>query len=133
MKSLVYNPDAVVEVTKEFTFDAAHYLEKYDGACSQLHGHTYKLQVTVKGKPDEIGIVEDFTKMKKTIETLVLKNFDHACLNDVVGFNPTAENLAVFIYSYLKEYYSQSDRLELVSVKLWETPTSFVIYKGEWS
>ena len=51
MSKLVYNPNAVIEVTKEFTFDSCHQLLAYKGPCERLHGQTYKLQVTIKGTP----------------------------------------------------------------------------------
>jgi len=111
-------------LTKEFTFDAAHKLEWHSGPCKNLHGHTYKLHVTVQGDLDENGMVIDFGDLQKTVEEKVLDKLDHSDLNLVIS-NPTAENIAVWIWKQLK------DDLSLHEIKLWETPTSFVTYNGD--
>lgn len=120
---------ALVEVTKEFTFDAAHHLEGYYGVCSKIHGHTYRLQVTLKGLLNKVGIVFDFKDLKELVHRKILSRLDHSYLNDELSYNPTAENMVVDIYEIIhKEIFSKG--VTVVSVKLWETPTSFVEYKG---
>lgn len=127
---LVYNKDAVVEVTKEFTFDSCHQLLNYQGACERLHGHTYKLQVTVKGTPDARGIVLDFKQLKEVVEQRIVGELDHYNLNDKLYYNTTAENMVVHFYDVVKTYCDTRD-LTVVAVRLWETPTSYAEYRGE--
>ena len=86
-------------------FDAAHHLENYEGPCSQLHGHTYRCRVWVKGNQgqlDKVGILWDFGNLKK-----ILKEFDHnGDMTEKLGFNSTAENQCVYIYTELKRQAS---------------------------
>jgi 6-pyruvoyltetrahydropterin/6-carboxytetrahydropterin synthase len=82
------------------SFDAAHKLDEYIGKCSQLHGHTWTVEVWIKGEVehrDKAGILFDFNKVKDLV-----KRLDHEYLNSVLGFNPTAENLVLFFYAELK-------------------------------
>lgn len=116
-------------VTKEFSFDAAHKLLSYHGKCENLHGHTYKLRVTVYGKPDDEGMVIDFIELKKMVKNNVLNKLDHSYINEVIE-QPSAENISKWIYDRLKPVID-NDRRELHEITLWETPTSFVCYKGE--
>lgn len=116
-------------VSKEFTFDAAHRLMKYRGKCENLHGHTYKLRVTVKGKPDDEGIVIDFLCLKKVVEENVVAYLDHSYLNDILE-QPTAENLARWIWEQLVDPL-HSNNYSLYEVIVWESASSFVTYRGE--
>lgn len=110
-----------VQVTKEFTFDAAHHLLDYAGPCANMHGHTYKLQVTVEGEVSpETGMIMDFNDLKSIVKDVVIAQFDHKCLNDVLDYNPTAENMVMDIISNL-----QASCINAVKVRLWETPTSY--------
>lgn len=132
---LVYNEGAIVSVTKEFTFDSCHQLKEYNGACARLHGHTYKLQVTVEGKLDNIGMVVDFKELKTYIQEMIIKPLDHYNLNDKLWFNTTAENMVVYFYELLEKYFitlseKEERYIAIKEVKLWETPTSFASYKG---
>lgn len=114
-----------MQLTKEFIFDAAHKLENYEGKCKNLHGHTYKLQVSVNGDINEkTGMIIDFLELDKIVEKNVLSILDHSFLNDTIK-NPTAENIAVWIWEKLKNIINLSE------IKLWETPTSFVSYNGK--
>lgn len=113
-----------MKVTKIFTFDSAHNLVNYNGKCENLHGHTYRLEVTVEGKPDSDGIVIDFVKLKKIVDECVIEKLDHKYLNECLGFNTTCENMAVWIWNEL-ESKLKSDAYHLYKIKLWETPTSF--------
>ena len=113
-----------MEITKEFTFDSAHQLNWHQGKCKNLHGHTYKLRVTVKGEIKQNGIIIDFGELKKIVNESVIEQLDHKFLNDIID-NPTAENLIVWIWDQLKS------KLNLSEIRLWETPTSYVTYKGK--
>ncbi|AIQ58909.1 6-carboxytetrahydropterin synthase QueD [Paenibacillus borealis] len=132
-----------VSVCKIFTFDAAHQLIGHKGKCSNLHGHTYKLEVVLKGVPSlehgqsDEGFVIDFSDIKATVKQLVVDRLDHAFLamgNEPVletltatgskvallSFRTTAENMSAYIAYELKRA-----SLPVYSVKLWETPTSW--------
>ena len=81
-------------------FDAAHHLKNYNGKCANLHGHTYKVEVWVKGDSDQLneaGILWDFGNLKK-----IIKTFDHQNLDDLYEVNSTAENQCMTIYNTLK-------------------------------
>lgn len=116
-------------VSKEFTFDSAHHLHCYEGQCQNLHGHTYRLQVIMSGKPDERGITIDFSDIKRITKINVIDRLDHQYLNEVLPLmNTTAENMVVWIYEQLQagleqEYFNSEIRLE--EIRLWETPTSY--------
>lgn len=124
-----------VTVVKEFTFDAAHYLPGYEGACQNLHGHHYRLQVGFKGEVDkQTGMVLDFSQIKKQIGKLV-DRLDHAYLNkvDLINFPkhmPTAENMVVWLVHRIKT--APLDFVEqLEFVRLYETPTSYAEWRKE--
>ncbi|MFC7373328.1 6-carboxytetrahydropterin synthase QueD [Fictibacillus iocasae] len=126
-----------VAVTKEFTFDAAHHLHHYEGKCKNLHGHTYKLVITISGYVDEVGIAVDFGDIKRIYKEVIDSKLDHRYLNEVLpNMNTTAENMIVWIWEQLDE------RLEAEGLKklghrleelvLYETPTSYATLKREW-
>ena len=131
MRSKIY-------VTKEFEFESAHNLVNYNGACENLHGHSYKLQVTISGSicnedesVDNIAtdfMVMDFKNLKELVKKSVVDVYDHAYLNKFFK-NPTAEFMAVSIFHDIEQELPKDVKIE--SVKLWETSTSFVEYKGE--
>ena len=114
------------ELMAEDTFDAAHALRGYEGACENLHGHTWRVQVFLKGtKLNKIGLMEDFKTIKKEL-TAVLKPFDHKLLNDVAPFlikNPTSENLAETIFRQLRKRFKT-----IAKVTVWESPTTCASY-----
>lgn len=109
-----------VTITRSFTFDAAHVLPWHPGKCSRLHGHTYRLEVSVTGPLDSNGVVVDFADLKTAVTAAVLDPLDHTLLNDAVD-NPTAERVAVYILSALQQQGLQPSR-----VRLWETADCFV-------
>jgi len=112
-------------LTKEFEFEAAHKLPDYDGACVNLHGHSYKLKVSVKGMPDQdTGMVMDFKEMKYLTNKYIIDKFDHGYTNDIIDM-PTAENMIMFMWNELILHMPLLHKLEL-----WETRTSKVEYKG---
>ena len=129
MNKLVYNPNAVIEVTKEFTFDSCHQLLAYNGPCERLHGHTYKLQVTIKGTPDHRGMVLDFKDLKHVVNDLVVNGLDHSNLNDTFP-NPTAEVMGTTIFEILRNHFDGKG-LTLERIRLWETRDSYVEVTGE--
>jgi len=101
----------------EHHFDAAHKLNDYEGKCAQLHGHRWNVTVYVKGKIERNGMLIDFTKIKGEIDKL-----DHKYLNDILPFNPTAENLAL----YLLEQFENIYKFINFKVILWESPSCSV-------
>lgn len=114
---------------REFKFDAAHNLVNYHGKCENLHGHTYRLAVVLKGYPDDEGMVFDFVELKKYVSELVLSKLDHAYINDIIP-QPTAEYIGRWIFNALDKQLKR-DNCELYEVRVWETDTSSVICRRE--
>ena len=89
------------EVSVDETFAAAHNLRGYKGKCEDLHGHNYKVRVTLAGKEvDSVGLLYDFVHLKQVIQS-VIRSLDHKYLNELSPFdvvNPSAENIARYIY-----------------------------------
>ena len=116
------------ELTVRGEFSSAHFLRDYQGQCRKLHGHTWKVAVTVKGtKLNKIGVMADFVCLKASLEEL-LKKLDHTCLNDLPFFkkhNPSTENLAKFIYG---EYAKAVKPLKMVKARVWESDRADVVY-----
>ncbi|MBO8173456.1 MAG: 6-carboxytetrahydropterin synthase QueD [Bacillaceae bacterium] len=126
-----------VAVSKSFTFDSAHHLHLYEGKCKNLHGHTYKLDITISGKVDRLGMTIDFADIKKLYQEVVKKQLDHQYLNEVLPpMNTTAENMIVWIWEQLeaklKELDTDNRGLRLEELTLYETPTSRATLKREW-
>ncbi len=115
-------------VTKIFSFDAAHNLTDYYGKCEHLHGHTYTLEVTMKGDVQSNGLVIDFVLLKRIVKDKILEKLDHTYLNDLLE-NPSAERIASWIWDEL-EKHKFDDEVKLHEIVLWETPTSKVVYNG---
>lgn len=111
-------------IGREFRFDAAHKLDWHSGKCKNLHGHTYKLRVLVKGDLNENGIIIDFKELEDIVKKEVMDILDHSYLNEIIK-NPTAENICVWIWDKLK-----NKTIGLYEIKLWETADSFVVYNG---
>ena len=120
-------------ISVEQDFDAAHCLRNYGGKCETLHGHTFRAAATVKAtRLDDIGLAYDFTVLKRQLNE-ILSRFDHHCLNDVTPFdkiNPSSENIATTIFNELKPRLAGTP-VSLVSIEVWESPTSHVLYKPE--
>ena len=110
------------ELMVEDTFDAAHALRGYKGPCENLHGHTWKVQLFLKGdKLNKIGLLADFKEIKKELKQ-VLAKFDHNNLNDLSEFkktNPSCENLARIIFERAAKKIKG-----LAKVTVWESATS---------
>ncbi|SJZ37951.1 6-carboxytetrahydropterin synthase QueD [Selenihalanaerobacter shriftii] len=115
-----------IVITREFEFDAAHNLKNYDGDCSNLHGHRYKLEVSVLGYVgEEKYLAIDFKDLKSLGKELILDKLDHQYLNEVLDFNTSCEKLAYWIWERLEGKFIEYD-CELYEIKLWETPKSYV-------
>src|SRR5579872_3609124 len=110
-------------VTRAFTFDAAHELPWHPGKCRQLHGHTYRLEVTVEGPVGDQGVVCDFADLADLVRREVIDRFDHRYLNDLLP-NPTPELVVADVWKRLEA--ACPPVLRLTHLKLWETPDSAV-------
>jgi 6-pyruvoyltetrahydropterin/6-carboxytetrahydropterin synthase len=110
-------------VTKEFSFDAAHNIESYRGKCEALHGHTYRIQITVRAPVGHDGLAFDFAELDKLAKERVTSRLDHSYLNLIVGPQSSAENIAIWAWKQLEE-------LPLYEIKVFETPTSSATYHG---
>jgi 6-pyruvoyltetrahydropterin/6-carboxytetrahydropterin synthase len=118
-------------ITKVFTFDSAHHLNDYEGKCKNIHGHTYKLEVTVKGMPDKRGMVIDFHDLNDLVEAEVISKIDHKYLNEMFDFNTTCEFIGLWIWDQIAVRISATG-CTLEKLVLWETPSSFItIYKED--
>jgi 6-pyruvoyltetrahydropterin/6-carboxytetrahydropterin synthase len=115
-----------ISLTKIFTFDSAHHLENYDGVCRNIHGHTYKLEVSVSGEIKQDGMIIDFHKLNDIVKNKILNRIDHRYLNEVFDFSPTCENIACWLWSEIEREISSSG-CTLKKIVLWETPTSYVV------
>lgn len=119
-----------MRVTKRFTFESHHKLPWHTGKCARDHGHSYVLEVSVRGivKPDngapDSGMVLDFGEISSKVKPLVA-DMDHRSLNDLVQ-NPTAERMVEYIVSLLRV---ELPGLEMV--RLYETSTGWVEWQNE--
>jgi 6-pyruvoyltetrahydropterin/6-carboxytetrahydropterin synthase len=120
------------QISVEGHFDAAHFLRDYGGKCENLHGHRFKVVVSLKAtKLNKIGLAYDFVELKRHLGE-VLDPFDHTSLNDVPPFdkiNPSSENIAATIYDELKGRFSGG--VTLSTVEVWESPESRVTYSPQ--
>lgn len=120
----------MLSVTKIFHFEACHHLPNYKGKCNQLHGHSYKLEVTVETVKfnQDTGMVIDFNELKDIITQNVIDNYDHSYLNNIFK-NPTVENMVCQIASDLILFLPKDVRLK--RLKLWETHNSYAEFELE--
>jgi len=111
-------------------FAAAHYLRNYEGMCNRLHGHNWKVEVQVVARQlDEVGMGVDFKVIKDATKSLIGR-LDHYNLNDQPPFdaiNPTAENIAAYLYSELSQALN-SATVKVDAITLWETDRACVTY-----
>ncbi len=119
----------LMEIYKEFTFEAAHRLPNLpdEHKCARLHGHSFRVEIHITGNPDpRTGWIMDFGDIKAAFKPLY-DRLDHYYLNEIEGLeNPTSENLARWIWVRLKP-----DLPELSQVVVKETCTSGCVYRGE--
>ena len=112
---------------KRFRFHSAHYLPSYKGKCENMHGHTYKLEITIQGEADSEGMIMDFADLKKVVNEEVISKLDHTLINDIIPI-PSAEYIGVWIYGKIYERLKMEyPHITLVSVEVWETETSSVV------
>jgi 6-pyruvoyltetrahydropterin/6-carboxytetrahydropterin synthase len=123
------------EISVEYTFAAGHALRNYKGKCENVHGHNYKVRVTLAGdKLNEAGLLMDFVELRAQIKALVEK-LDHRFLNDIPPFdqlNPSAENLAKYICDGIGPQ-ARSQGLKVLGVTIWETDTTSATYRPKGS
>lgn len=144
---------SIIKITKQFTFEMAHALRNYDGLCRNIHGHSYKMDITLAGQPlhDETspknGMVMDFGDLKRLVNEEIISLLDHALVLNaktdselvetlkrnyekivVVEFQPTTENLLEFIAGRIKSRLPETVRL--CTVRLRETDTSYAEWEG---
>ena len=141
-----------IRITKQFSFETGHALYGYDGKCKNVHGHSYKLSVTVIGEPIsdnsnvKFGMVIDFSDLKKIVKEEIVDQFDHATVFNkntphvelakelsnrghhviLVDYQPTSENMVIDFAQKIKNRLPAD--IKLHSLKLQETETSF----AEW-
>ena len=118
-----------MEIYKEFTFEAAHFLPNVPEGhkCRRMHGHSFRVRIYVAGPVDgHVGWIMDFAEIKKAFLP-VLELLDHYCLNDIEGLeNPTSENVSRWIWRQLKPRLPELSRVEFS-----ETCTSGCVYHGD--
>lgn len=110
-------------VAREFTFCGAHRLPDYQGQCEKVHGHTWRLRVTVRAPVGAHGLAFDFAELQRVVGAEVLAVLDHADLNEILP-QPSAERIAQWVWARLAP-------LPLHEVRVWESERSFVVYRGE--
>lgn len=112
-------------------FASAHTLRDYPGACSRMHGHNWKVEVEVLTTDlDDVGMGIDFKEIKRATRKIT-DELDHRYLNEITPFdriNPTAENIAGFIYQGVAELIN-NQRVAVKAVTLWETERACVRYE----
>lgn len=116
-----------MQIRKQFKFEAAHVLPHHDGKCSRLHGHSYRLDVTLEGDLEAAGpsrgMIVDFDVLSRAVKSGVIAELDHRSLNDVIP-NPTSENIVRWVWYRLAPEFPQ-----LAELVLWETATSSAILR----
>ncbi|MCL2412782.1 MAG: 6-carboxytetrahydropterin synthase [Bacteroidales bacterium] len=141
----------MITITKIFHYEMAHALHQYDGACANIHGHSYRLEVTVTGdiiadtNHPKCGMIMDFADLKQCVQTAVLDEFDHALVLNFVGaenllllqkqfkniifveYQPTNENLLIDFAKRIK--LTLPDGISLTRLRMYETNSSF----AEWT
>ncbi|WP_339835901.1 6-carboxytetrahydropterin synthase [uncultured Maribacter sp.] len=141
-----------IRITKQFNFETGHALYGYDGKCRNVHGHSYKLSVTVIGRPItdtshvKLGMVIDFGDLKKIVKEDIVDKFDHATVFNkntphvelakelidrghnviLADYQPTSENMVIDFAAKIKSRLPKN--ISLFSLKLQETDSSF----AEW-
>lgn len=117
-------------LTKRVHFEAAHDLPGHQGKCAHLHGHSYVLEISIRGLIKQVpghsddGMVMDFQDLSEIIQHAVLMRLDHRYLNEVIGERTTAENLAHWIWDALLQGGLAAHLL--YRLRLWETSTGYV-------
>lgn len=114
-------------------FASAHTLRNYPGACSRMHGHNWKVEAEVEASQlDDVGMAIDFKTIKQQVRELT-DTLDHRYLNEIAPFdeiNPTAENIAAFIFAGLAAALND-ERIRVKAITLWETERACVRFTDE--
>lgn len=141
---------AIVEITKQFRFEASHVLPRHPGKCSRLHGHSWELEVSVEGEINkETGFVCDFFNLKQLVDDQIISRLDHTHLGKGNAshagkdsgsfppfgedFYPSSENLVVAIARILQPLIKEINpdgNIRLTSVKIKETCTSAACWRA---
>ena len=121
------------EVSVDETFSSGHALRGYKGKCENVHGHNYKVRVTLAGPElDSIGLLYDFVHLKQILRTLI-GSMDHRYLNDQAPFdaiNPSAENIAKYIYDgTIEQMRGLQNPPRISSITVWETDVTSATYR----
>jgi 6-pyruvoyltetrahydropterin/6-carboxytetrahydropterin synthase len=120
------------QVSVEETFSSGHALRGYKGKCENVHGHNYRVQVTLAGPQlDSIGLLVDFTELKRVVRGIIAE-IDHQFLNDLEPFktlNPSAENLAKYFYDETSRQLTLPAGAGITEVTVWETDTASAQYR----
>lgn len=120
------------EVSVEQTFAAGHALRNYHGKCEDVHGHNYRVRITVEGdKLDSTGLLVDFLEVNSLI-TGAVSYLDHRFINDLAPFdelNPSAENIAKYFYDKVSGGLKNEVPVRISAVEVWETDTSSAVYR----
>ncbi len=121
------------EVSVEEVFPAGHSLRNYHGKCENVHGHNYRVAVTVQGPElDENGLLVDFAEVKKVVRA-VKDRLDHQFLNELAPFdiiNPSAENIAKYFYDEVCGGLKPGNGARVSEVRLWETDITYATYRA---
>ncbi len=145
---------SIVRLTKCFHFEMAHALNFYDGLCRNIHGHSYRLEVTVKGEPiqdvnsPKNGMLMDFSDLKHIVESSIIQRFDHALVLssqtsqdliemlkkyykkiEIVDYQPTSENFIMDFVPLIQPHLPKG--VQLYSITLGETASSYVQWLAE--
>lgn len=114
------------KLTVSDKFSAAHQLLNYNGKCENIHGHTFKISITVEGKNlDKSDLLVDFKVLKEYLKE-IYDLFDHKLLNEELDFSPTSENLAKYIYDFIKPKLPKG--IFLSEAVVWESDTACATY-----
>jgi 6-pyruvoyltetrahydropterin/6-carboxytetrahydropterin synthase len=116
-----------MQIRKQFSFEAAHALPNHPCKCARMHGHSYRLEIAISGplrrNGPSRGMVEDFDALEALVGTEILAALDHRTLNETIE-NPTAEEIALWIWKHLEPALPSLDELVL-----WETPSACAVLR----
>jgi 6-pyruvoyltetrahydropterin/6-carboxytetrahydropterin synthase len=121
------------EVSVEQTFAAGHALRNYKGSCENVHGHNFRVRVTLEGqKLDDTGLLVDFLDVKRSMGEIIAR-LDHVFLNEIPPFdvrNPSAENIAEYFHQELSRRLTENPvPVHIREVRIWETEIQSAAYR----
>ena len=123
----------VFQISKDFTFSAAHSIRGHQGGCERLHGHNYRVRIHLASEQlNELGMVMDFADLKKVADD-ILTPFDHQVINDIPPFtelNTTAELFAEYVFQQV-QLRIKGEQAEVVKVEVWENERSGASFQQE--